>query len=449
MISRLIDGDIIISLDDEVNLKSDNAPIHKLSKAAFHAMVYNSVLPSDKVKGLDKAGNVAMHSSAGTFSPGVRAHSLMSVIPPDNSSTLPLAIVLHTRDLEINRLIGEAAKRWAFSPKKGILVEDESELGAEVKKTSIKLVPQTMFASSRRCDGPDDKKRQLELYRAFRAYKRNHEGQPLSKNQGASCSNFASYVVKVGIIDRLFPTGISERLKNRINEIEGGKSFKKGTTIDSEGGIETKKISKLSQLDTQNPDIFLNFEKLIREELALETKETKEDKTASIIPPLVNRDQYIEFLLSPLKEQTITNLCRNITNYPDIFELAGYVFMMADDYLTEAHCEIINKLLPGENSESLEKARLLTPGLLDESKIYTLLQLLQRGNLLKESIPLITTLLDQIITPSYINHENYLKLTRANDLPQYPYLVGKNTLDTHIEKAHSVELVRELPRKML
>ena len=439
-IKILKDGDILVALDSDEPaeiMASEKETFKHITRDAFHGMIFKEA-KDEKSTGK----NTILHSSNGYYA-NVTTHNLFKILKLSPDTQLPATIVFHCQDSKISQNLSVAAEHWVSTT----LTKDSSSLPKEQK------MPITPFASSRNND--EDTPAMLgigekyELYRAFRAHMRNHAVPvlPLSKNKGASCSNFLGYSLKVAIIDRLFPDGMPEVIQKKLLEIENIKVTSKSASsvplIPSDGPPEEgkelkieKPITKLTQINAFHPSLFAEFEALVLAEYAKISKkpertptETKE-KAADTLP----REQYLRYLYSPLKTNNIQDFCRTARKSPDLFE-GSYLFFVAGE-LSEANYQKLLELKPTEHgAELFAKLTELKPGpVIENGTLEIMIGLLDRDQLDKESRTKLQNIVEQILTPLSMNHETYLNMLEKNGLDNYNYVVSEHVFKQHLEK---------------
>jgi hypothetical protein len=277
MISRLQNGDILISFDEPCIPEADSHLLENLASTSDHSMVYKN--------------NNVYHSSRGTYQTGVRNHAITKLINPEID--LGSCMIIRIKDEKTRELLAAVVERWGSN-----LTPEQLQKRPKDNKTVILSTPFTNFFERKADAGSPEENKRYELYRAFRAYMRNNASPilPLSKSKGVSCGNFLSYSMKVAIISRLFPDGIPKKIQDAFNAIEKIKT--------------DNKHSKLSQI---NKTAFDDFEKVVVENLPSSAELDPFKKT------------YIDYLYSRVKNAPLDQVVTTMLSKPDSWSFAGYL----------------------------------------------------------------------------------------------------------------------------
>ena len=279
MIRRLQSGDILLQMTEAVTpaVTAENLQPFCATNAS-HTMIYDS--------NGNNEGTV-IHSARGRYQSGVRSHAL-SLLQPIYAP-IGWCLVLPLNEDELSEKLVTAARRWDIKLSAKEMKDELIKKSYSIFTDSENMTHlQTKFtaAEERKADqGSPEQINHYELYRAFRAYLRNHAKpvRPLSKNKGVSCSNFVSYALKVAAIETIFPHGLTTEIKDKLNEIEAKK---------------TGKIKKLSQLQANFPEDFAAFEEIVSKHLK---KLAKADNI-----------NYLELLYHPVKAHDIDAFCQSL-----------------------------------------------------------------------------------------------------------------------------------------
>ena len=321
MDTRLKDGDMLFDLIDD--------PINVYGKTKDQ--VLKEIVKEDKLSDEESKGNL-LHvdsvyknkifgSSPGSNYMGVMSHHVLKkyekMLGSDSDDSydsdqeeetpkMESRIVIRLKDEALGRLHGETCSRWAK-----FLSPDELKDRPKLQYGTVKLfVPFTEW-NVRNADDQDRKKLH-EIYRAFRAYMRNHATPviPLSKNKGISCNQFIEYSLKAAMIERLLPKDKIEKILQKMQEIE---------SIKHKGDESGKPFKKLKQIPKQ---LFEDFDKLV-----IDCFREAQDAKDHQIP---NREKYINYLYSPVKKSSIDYLGSRIIQNPEIFDFRGYFCVIKD-----------------------------------------------------------------------------------------------------------------------
>ena len=303
MDTQLRDGDILIEMEDDSSIKVIDKKKEEILGHTIetHSSSHGSIYYKDK----------EYHSAEGAKYSGVMKQDILKPFPlqqPKAKYKMEGRIVLRCKDQELGRLVGETAARWAVT-----LSQDELKARPQRHNTTQLFVPLSPW--DERVQDTVDRAELHELYRAFRAYMRNHATPviPLSKNKGVSCSQYISYSLKSAIIERIFSKEQIEKLIQRVKEIE---SLKYHCGV-KDGKGETKQIERISKLSQIDKKHFEDFNQLF---LACQ-------KSVDI----GNREKYFAYLATPVKYKSIDNLVARIEDNPEIFQFAGYFCVIKAD----------------------------------------------------------------------------------------------------------------------
>lgn len=300
MDTRLRDGDILIEMEDDTSIKVIGK---KKADILRHAVETNSSShAATHYQGSE------FHSVVGQEYSGVMKQHILKNIPinqPKAQYKMEGRIVVRCKDQELGRLFGETASRWAVRL-------TEEEMGGRPKRlnTTQLFVPYSDW--DLRVEDSKDRSQLHELYRAFRAYMRNHTIPvvPLSKKKGVSCSQFIGYSLKAAIIERIFPKEQIDLLIQQVKKIESLKYIGEK----KEGKEVTARVSKLAQIDKKHFEAFKELFETCQKSVDIE-----------------NREKYFAFLTTPVKYNNVDKLVAKIDSNPEIFEFAGYFCVIKGD----------------------------------------------------------------------------------------------------------------------
>lgn len=443
MITRPKKGDIFVTIEDEMNIDdvSSDDVFRNLGSNAFHGMIFGEKETKSKDEKEVASSGTVYHSSSG-FYHGVISHPLIKLQFEGFQNMFPIGmdLVIRTKDDRVNQSLFLTAKLWGdISPEVLSKIPltpiipktedsddtDEKDIDERNYKYIKKMpTPFTMF-SDRRADDPTLSP-QLELYRAFRAYNRNRSTPvaPLSKKKGISCGNFVNYALKVAIIDRLFPHGLPEKIQKKIQEIENIKlqsqKPKENTSDENKEKPPStdQRISKLSQLNTQ---LFKEFETIVKESLT--GKDEHKDSS------FLNKEEWINFLTSPVKHTEISEFCIKARAYKNLFDFVGYLFFIGNELDKDTLSEL-KKLKPGNETSKFEKLFQLEEGELNEESYRILFGLLGKDVVAKESYPTLLQILEKLVTPVLIDHDSYQKLLAFSGGDQVESIVSIKKIES-------------------
>lgn len=297
MDTRLHDGDILIEMEDDTSItvldkKKDEILSHAVeTQSSAHGTIHHQ--------------NEEFHSASGERFSGVMKQAILKQLPVQEAKSnymMEAKIVLRCKDQELGRILGETAARWAVKLSQEDLRVRPKRLGA----TQL-FVPFSSWFE--RVQDPRKRSELHELYRAFRAYMRNHATPvaPLSKKKGVSCVHFISHSLKSAIIERIFPKEQIEKLIQKVKDIESLKYLSKEEE-------EKKRISKLTQIDRKHFEEF--------NELFISCQKSVD---------IAHREKYFAYLATPVKFDSIDNFVARIAVNPEMFEFAGYFCVIKGD----------------------------------------------------------------------------------------------------------------------
>lgn len=295
MITRVKDGSIII-ISNEIlpdTLHAKTGLLDAISNPDFtqyHGMVYF---------------NRAMyHSQAGDHFEGVRSHTVEYVMER-LASGMPLGKIftIDCVDDDLSQRLMTAMARWdpvEFLQKKRAEPRNDKD-----EDRTEKLPIPFMNYYSRNAD-PKSQSAKCELYRAIRAYQRNHVDPPapLSK-KGISCDAFIAYSFKAAIIESLFPDGLPEEILQKMTQIDAFRSENKTERHNK------ARMMKLSDVGETHP--------YLDELMQLVEKHA---------PPAKHR--HIEFLKTLVKSAGLDHFCRVAVTFPEFWQPAGVMFGYKD-----------------------------------------------------------------------------------------------------------------------
>ncbi len=281
MITRLSDGDIIIQFERKLKEKKLDKLQDEIASTAIHGLIYNNL----KV----------YHSVDSEHQMGVRSHDIQHILNPRLS--LGTALVFHMKDGQIRENIANSVVKW--DPLRDPLIYSEAKKRKDKHGINILPIPFVNVNLRKKDEGKIEEKQRFELFRAFRAYKRNQEEVALSKNKGVSCGNFVSYSIKVGLIKKLFPKGLPNEIQQKINS------------------IESKKTPDKRKLSDINSEELIEFEKLILENLASIHMEEKN---------VISISDLLQELYRIVKSRTIGDFCHDAFQHPAVWDFSGHVF---------------------------------------------------------------------------------------------------------------------------
>ncbi|MHB1949290.1 MAG: hypothetical protein ACYCQI_14380 [Gammaproteobacteria bacterium] len=302
MDTRLRDGDILIEMEDDSSIKV----IDKKKEEILSLTVETQSSSHGSIYYKDKE----YHSVEGTKYSGVMKQDILKPFPLQQSKAkykMEGRIILRCKDKELGRLVGETAARWAVT-----LSQDELKARPQRHNTTQLFVPLSSW--DERVEDSKDRAALHELYRAFRAYMRNHATPvvSLSKKKGVSCSQYISYSLKSAIIERLFSKEQIDKLIQKVKEIE---SLKYRRVQEGKGEQkQIERISKLSQIDIKHFEDFNQLFLACQKSIDIE-----------------NREKYFAYLVTPVKSKNIDKLVARIADNPEIFEFAGYFCVIKGD----------------------------------------------------------------------------------------------------------------------
>lgn len=325
MLKKLEKGVVLIEVDslDDIRgfreMRSGPELIGELQESAYHGMVYAEEQMKD-----GRLVRKIIHSQLGRYQEGVRSKYLEKYFSPLERK-LGEVYVLRPK---VSAQLNEVAKRWDPD-----LMMDQVEAKSRDQSSNSKSKRLPTPYGLRSFEVINDMYSPIiTLFRAFRAYERNHEStveeisqltlkaKPLSKNKGVSCSEFVGYSHKVALIESSFPNGLPKDIVKTMNAIH---SY-----------MKDKKIKKLSQVPDE---LFLEFNKNVE---------------AALTPDIYDQ------LCYPLKGMGISFFAENVLSREEQWEFEGYLCYMSvasdDGHQYEPHVldhNTFRLLSTNENSE--------------------------------------------------------------------------------------------------
>lgn len=329
-------GDILLELlNDDVKTQlgqrtHKEMPINLLHFIASHGMIYKSE---------SKEEASILHSSPGQFLQGVKKNNFIRKLEK-SSFYAGSFVVLRLRDPKLAAEITAVAQRWTECKKIQAVAEKEPA-------TESCIFQATPYHGCRKADAPELRDL-FELYRGFRAHMRNmHEPTlPLSKDQGASCSNFVFYCLKVAIINQWFPKDVLAAIQTELLAIETIK--------------EKEKITKLKEFK----DNLEHFHKI--REIVEKFAKTKLEHEA--VAEFLQRERVIKVLFEPVKAEGIRSFVEVALKY-GLFDVKGYLYCqekMAPDALAIMNHETLMNL------KKIHQGAVLQPIVVSAEDVLTL-----------------------------------------------------------------------------
>jgi len=229
MFSSLKPGDIILELDDEEPLDPEQKDyLDALLRCVAHVLIYYE----------DQGVGKVIHSQVGTTKLGVISHQFAKRLRQsslDSVFNLGDVVAVRLKDTEQAKLLAQVAARWDPDMKPELVAMRPTRHDGEA---SWHLLPTAFSYSHERTNSESSALARNELYRAFRAYVRNHTSnyidpytqqkllaEPLSKTKGISCNSFFAYSCKIAYMLRHIPKRCLIEISQHVAEIENTKVF--------------------------------------------------------------------------------------------------------------------------------------------------------------------------------------------------------------------------------
>lgn len=352
MISRVKDGSIIFNSDEggllPVKFDAQTGMTDALSGFSLHHVMayFNQRL---------------YHAAAGDFHEGVRSHSI-DLIMKDNllNAYLGTLSVLECVDENLRQRFIDAMVRW---DPVALLEELRNAPRDEIDNPQKVKLPTPFLNYSARPVDPADQTAACELFRAIRAYQRNHvePPEPLSK-KGVSCDSFIAYSFKAAIVDALFPDGLPPEITQKMAQIDAVRSEYKAAKK-NKPSMEPMKLFSVGNKYPYLNELMQLVEKYISPE----------------------QRRHFEFLQTPVKGAGIQSFCKIALSFPEFWQPAGLMFGYKDK--DENIPYIMNyAAYKAFRRPDIEKKR-VTPFLLEEAYVAKMLEVSEPSSENSEKSP--------------------------------------------------------------
>lgn len=333
-IKKLLSGSLLVkkitskNIPDTLNFKEN------LSNESWHGMIYY-----EEVK--ESTQGRIIHSQSGGRQEGVRSHLIEKAISPAEHF-LGDIYVLSPKQKEFHAGFAKVASRWDPNLTWEQAKKRPTELGSVLLPTRYNKRNSEVESNNYHVTHT--------LYRAFRAYLRNHtpykesntklklKAQPLSKKKGISCSDFVSYSYKVTLLESIFPKKLPKKIQQKMEKIA---AYKK-----------KNHISKLEQIPNTLFQKFAN-------------------KVEKYIP---KEDKNYQKLCVPAKGMGIEFFTSNAFEREEDWEFSGYLCYVKRDGVKETYESYVidhdtyKKLCANKNPENKLHSIMVSQEEIDEIK---------------------------------------------------------------------------------